>query len=48
MRSIISLNKEITIIIVAHRLTTLKDCSNIIELSKGKIVRQGVYNEIIN
>ena len=48
MRSIISLNKEITIIIVAHRLTTLKDCSNIIELSEGKILRQGVYNEIIN
>ena len=36
MRSIINLNKEITIIIVAHRLTTLKDCSNIIELSEGK------------
>ena len=48
MRSIINLNKEITIIIVAHRLTTLKDCSNIIELSEGKILRQGVYNEIIN
>jgi len=48
MRSIINLNKEITIIIVAHRLTTLKNCSNIIELSEGKILRQGVYNEIIN
>jgi ATP-binding cassette subfamily B protein len=48
MESIVGLNKEITIIIVAHRLTTLQDCSNIIELSDGKILRQGVYNEIIN
>lgn len=48
MQSIVGLNKEITIIIVAHRLTTLQDCSNIIELCDGKILRQGVYNEIIN
>ena len=47
MQSIASLNKDLTIIIVAHRLTTLKNCSNIIELSNGKILRQGVYNDII-
>lgn len=48
MQSIESLNKDLTIIIVAHRLTTLKNCSNIIELSNGKIAQQGVYNEIVN
>ena len=47
MQSIASLNKDLTIIIVAHRLTTLKNCSKIIELSNGKILRQGVYNDII-
>jgi len=47
MQSIASLNQDLTIIIVAHRLTTLKNCSNIIELSNGKILRQGVYNDII-
>jgi len=47
MESILSLNKELTVIIVAHRLSTLKNCTNIIELSGGKILRQGVYNEII-
>ena len=47
MESILSLDKELTIIIVAHRLSTLKNCTNIIELSDGKILRQGVYNEII-
>jgi ATP-binding cassette, subfamily B, bacterial PglK len=47
MQSIASLDQDLTIIIVAHRLTTLKNCSNIIELSNGKILRQGVYNDII-
>jgi ABC-type multidrug transport system fused ATPase/permease subunit len=48
MQAIEGLNEDLTIIIVAHRLTTLKNCSNIIELSNGKIVQQGIYNEIIN
>jgi ATP-binding cassette subfamily B protein len=48
MQSIEGLNKDLTIIIVAHRLTTLKNCSNIIELSNGKIAQQGVYNDIVN
>ena len=47
MESILSLDTDLTIIIVAHRLSTLKNCTNIIELSDGKILRQGVYNEII-
>jgi ATP-binding cassette, subfamily B, bacterial PglK len=46
MESILSLDKDLTIIIVAHRLSTLKNCTNIIELSDGKILRQGIYNEI--
>jgi len=47
MESILGLDKDLTVIIVAHRLSTLKNCSNIIELSDGKILRQGLYNEII-
>lgn len=48
MNSILTLDKKLTIIIIAHRLSTLKNCTNIIELSDGKILRQGLYNEIIN
>ncbi len=47
MDSITELSKDLTIIIVAHRLSTLKNCSNIIELYDGKILRQGVYNDFI-
>jgi len=47
MEAITSLSDDITIFLVAHRLSTLKECSNIIELSDGKIARQGTYNEIV-
>ncbi len=48
MQSIDRLDQDLTIIIIAHRLTTLKNCTNIIELSDGRIIRQDVYNKIIN
>ena len=34
MQSINNLNKEITIIFIAHRLSTLKNCDQIIDLAK--------------
>lgn len=48
MQTIEGLSREITMIIVAHRLTTLQNCSFIIKLERGKIVGQYDYNEIIN
>lgn len=38
---------QTTIISIAHRLTTLKNCDNIIVLNKGKIEESGKYNELI-
>ena len=36
-----------TIISIAHRLTTLKNCDEIIVLNKGNIEEKGKYNELI-
>jgi len=37
-----------TIIAIAHRLTTLKNCDKIIVLNKGHIVEEGKFNELID
>lgn len=47
MEAIRGLDSEVTILIVAHRLTTLKNCDQIVELDKGSIVRVGTFDEII-
>ena len=36
-----------TIISIAHRLTTLKNCDEIIVLNKGRIEEKGKYDELI-
>ena len=36
-----------TLIVVAHRLTTLEHCDRIYELEKGRIMRSGSYKDII-
>ncbi len=39
--------RGLTIIIVAHRLSTLKKCDQIVELASGGINRVGSYDEIV-
>ena len=36
-----------TIIIIAHRLTTVKKCDAIYFMEKGKVIAQGTYDELI-
>ncbi len=38
---------DTTAVIVAHRLSTIKQCDNIILLDKGKIAEKGTYDELI-
>ncbi|NTU67274.1 MAG: ABC transporter ATP-binding protein [Chlorobiaceae bacterium] len=47
MHAIETLDREITIIMIAHRLTTLKGCTRIIELADGRILRSGTYADMI-
>ena len=46
MDSIKDLGKNITVLIIAHRVTTLKDCDQVVELGDSKIIRIGSYNDL--
>jgi ATP-binding cassette subfamily B protein len=46
MSSIDGLARDLTLLIVAHRVSTLKKCDLIVELTNGAISRVGSYSEI--
>ena len=46
MQAIEGLNKDLTILIIAHRLTTLRNCTLVVELGNGGIKRTGTYQDL--
>ena len=46
MDAIDNLSTDLTIIIVAHRLSTLRKCDHIIKLENGRITSIGKYDDI--
>jgi ATP-binding cassette subfamily B protein len=47
MAAIEGLSGELTIILIAHRLTTVEKCDRIFELSRGRVIHQGTFPELI-
>ncbi len=47
MDAIENLSPYLTVLIIAHRLTTLKNCIQIVELGDGGIQRMGSYQDIV-
>jgi ATP-binding cassette, subfamily B, bacterial PglK len=47
MDSINALGRDLTMIMIAHRLTTVKSCDIIVELEQGKIAGIGTYDQLI-
>jgi len=48
MEAIDGLGDDLTILIIAHRLTTLKDCGQIVKLDKDNTIHIGSYQDIVN
>lgn len=47
MDAIENLNRDLTILLIAHRLTTVRRCDTIIELGHGQVVAQGTYEQLL-
>jgi len=47
MEEVNNLNKDITVIIISHRLSTVKKCDQIFFLKNGKLENQGTFDELI-
>ena len=48
MNSISNIGRDITILIIAHRISTLDQCDQIIELNSKKEVKKYIYEDFIN
>ena len=48
MDAVNNLSNDITIILIAHRLNTVKNCDIIFKLDKGELISQGTFDEVIN
>jgi len=47
MEAIDALDPDLTVLIVAHRLTTLRSCTQVVELAQGRIARMGSYDALV-
>ena len=47
MAAIGELNSDLTILLIAHRLTTVRHCDLIVELEHGRVVAHGTYEQLL-
>jgi ATP-binding cassette subfamily B protein len=47
MDAIDGLDRELTVLLIAHRLTTVRRCDTILELERGRLVAQGTYELLL-
>jgi ATP-binding cassette, subfamily B, bacterial PglK len=47
MDAIEGLQRDLTIVLIAHRLTTVRRCDTILELDQGRVVAHGSYDELL-
>ena len=47
MESIAGLDRELTIILIAHRLSTVAGCDTVYRLENGRIAQSGSYDEVV-
>ena len=48
MEAVAGLDRSLTLIMIAHRLSTLKECDWILEIKEGRITREGVPADMLD
>lgn len=48
MNSLSHFNNDITIIMIAHRLSSIKNCHRVIKLERGKIIDEGTPSQLLS
>jgi ABC-type multidrug transport system fused ATPase/permease subunit len=48
MEAIEALDRQLTVILIAHRLSTVRNCDRIVVLEKGRITGIGPYEELVS
>ena len=48
MEALESMSKDKTMIMIAHRLSTVKNCEHLYLMQQGKIIGSGTYNELLS
>jgi len=46
MESLKKISNNKTMLIIAHRISTVKDCDHIILMEKGNVIAEGKYDEL--
>jgi ATP-binding cassette subfamily B protein len=47
LESVATLSRKVTVVMIAHRLTTLRNCDLIIDIQSGTIARTGAFEAIV-
>jgi len=47
MDSINAFDRDLTVLLIAHRLSTVKRCDSIVEFAQGRVKAQGSYDQLI-
>jgi len=48
MDAVNNIGNDITIILIAHRLNTVKNCDIIFKLKNGKVIEQGNFDKLVD
>lgn len=47
IRSVMSLANDVTVLMIAHRLSTLRECDQLVRLEQGRIVSVGSFSQVV-